>query len=310
MSVRLPMLSALAPAVALVLLVTPARAQEPREKLDALIRDLNTLIDKGAQRNLADPWYLDELRGLSRRYSETWPRLLMDHTFDSQSGTPNAPWRVRQGRMQVDWTRGLRSQVETAATHPAQDSSRPSDEEVVREIVGGLLGQALGTQERGRNRPQQQAAERPDPSKPALAVADLSITNAFRLKAEISGRDMPGAEDGGLELGVFQPSNAGYRLVLKPAGGGGNRGQVDLIAVSGRGSARLIDSARIEVPILKDQAVTLVWSRNPGGRTTISINDSRVISVDDRTFNDPFSGVMVVNTGGDWAVKWMILHGT
>ncbi|SDE39111.1 hypothetical protein [Rhodospira trueperi] len=306
MPVRLPVLSALAPAVALVLLVTPAEAQGPQEKLDALIRDLNSLIDKGAQRNLADPWYLDELRGLSGRYGETWPRVLMDHTFDSQSGTPDAPWRVRQGAMQVDWTRGLRSQVETAAARPAQDSSRPSDEEVVREIVGGLLGQALGA---GQSRSQQQDANQPDPTQPALAVADLSITNAFRLKAEISGRDMPGAADGGLELGVYQPGNAGYRLVLQPAESG-RRGRIDLIAVSGRGSARLLDSAEIDAPFLKDEAISLVWARHPGGRTSVSVNDTRVMNVEDRSFNDPFAGVMIVNTGGDWAVKWMTIHGT
>ncbi|MBB4285373.1 hypothetical protein [Roseospira goensis] len=305
---RLAPAAVVAPALAAALVVAlsapPALAQSAQERLDALLGELNALIDQGRARSLADPWFLDDLAALTTRYGETWPRVLMNHTFESQSGTPKPPWQVRQGRMQVDWTRGLRSRVEIPATEPGQPSSGGArNEDVVGAIVGTILEEALGT------RRSQPAAPAVDPTAPALAVADVRVTNAFRIEVEMSGRAVPRAGDGGFEVGVFQPSNAGYRLVLTP-NADGQGGRLNLLAVSSRGSARVVDGAAVTVPLLGDDPFTLVWSRRPDGRTTVAINGTDLGTTQDRTFGDPFSGVMIVNTGGDWAVRRITIHGT
>jgi hypothetical protein len=289
--------------IAALLVAPPALAQSAQEKLDALIGELNAMVDQGRARSLADPWFLDDLAALAARYGQTWPRVILDHTFDSQSGTPKAPWRVQQGRMQVDWTRGLRSRVDIAEPRAGQPSAGARDEDVVGAIVGTILDEALGT------RRSQPAAPAVDPTAPALAVADIAVTNAFRIEVEISGRAVPRAAQGGFELGVFQPSNAGYRLVITP-NADGQGGRVDLLAVSSRGSARVIDGTTVTVPLLSDAPFTLVWARRPDGRTTVSVNGTDLGTTADRSFNDPFSGVMIVNTGGDWAVRRMTIHGT
>ena len=118
----------------------PLAAQTGDDKLKTLLQDLDALIEKGEAQKLADPWFLQDLRGLSARYGEVWPVVLMDHRFDSKGTLPKAPWEVRQGQMKMDWSRGLRSRVEVASA--GQTGAAKSDEEVMGEIVGSLLGQA------------------------------------------------------------------------------------------------------------------------------------------------------------------------
>ena len=281
----------------LLLACTPsAWAQSGQDDMQDLLKDLDALIEKGASERLADPWFLDDLRALSNRYGETWPVVLMDHRFDSQGSLPKAPWEVRQGDMKMDWSRGLRSRVE-----PRQEAAGKSDEEVVGEIIGGLLGQALGTG-------QGSGAPAADPSEPALALAPLAISNAFRLDAEVTARALAGSREGAFELGVYQNGNAGYRLVLEPQADGGSL--LSLLAVSSRGSTRVIESATLRQDLLNDSPFTLTWTRSPNGAMGAALNEEALFSTSDNSFRDAFSGVMIGNRGGDYAVRWLTLRGT
>ncbi|MEJ2015184.1 MAG: hypothetical protein P8X61_06105 [Limibacillus sp.] len=174
--------------------VAPAQAQKADDGMQDLLRDLDALIERGEREGLADPWFLDDLRSLSARYGQTWPVVLLDHRFDSQGSSPKAPWAVRQGNMKMDWSRGLRSQVERSS-----GNAQKSDEELVGEIVGGLLGQALGTQSNQTNNA--------DPSEPALALAELGVTNAFQIETTMSARPLAGTDGGGMDIGVYQGAN-------------------------------------------------------------------------------------------------------
>ena len=280
-----------------LLLVTPLAAQTDDDKLKSLLQDLDALIEKGAAQKLADPWFLQDLRGLSARYGEVWPVVLMNHQFDSKGALPKAPWQVRQGEMRMDWSRGLRSRVEAASAGAAK-----TDKEVMGEIVGSLLGQALGT--RGT-----QGGQRPvDPTTPALAEAALAVTNAFQLQAEISQRSIPGADRGGLELGVTQAGRAGYRLVMVPKPETG--AVFTLIAVSARGSQRVVDSADYAEAIAEDQPYRLTLSRRPDGVMSAAIGDHELFAASDQSFRSAFDGLLIANRGGDYAVKSLTLRGT
>lgn len=293
-------LKAGATGLALVLLLAgPAGAQTSDDKLKSLLEELNALIDKGAKQNLADPWYLQDLRALSNRYGETWPVVLLDHTFDSRSSEPKAPWEIRQGQMKMDWSRGLRSRVEVAGT--SQSGGKKSDKELAGEIIGGILGQALGTKG-------SQSSQTVDPTIPALAIAPVAVTNAFQLKAEVTVRRMPGDDQGGLELGVYQGTNAGYRLLLTPKAGAG--AVVKLLAVSSRGTTRLVDSAETSEALPEDQPFTLTLSRRPDGTMAAALGETELFSVADQSFKSPFDGVLIANRAGDYAVRTMTVRGT
>jgi hypothetical protein len=281
----------------LVLLSAPAAAQSEDEKLEQLLEELDALIDKGEKQNLADPWFLQELEALSSRYGEVWPVVLFDHRFDSKGSLPKAPWEVRQGQMKMDWSRGLRSRVEVAPT--AQAGSK-SDKEVVGEIIGGLLGQALGS------KGGQTATA--DPTTPALALAPVAVSNAFQLQAEVTARAMPGDDTGGLELGVYQGSNAGYRLLLTPKAEAG--AVVKLLAVSSRGTSRLVASGEAAELPADDLPFTLTLSRRPDGAMTAALGEQQLFAANDQSFKTGFDGVLIANRAGDYAVKWMTVRGT
>lgn len=271
----------------------PLAAQTSDDKLRSLLQELDALIKKGETQNLADPWFLQDLRALSERYGQTWPVVILDHKFDSRDSLPRAPWEVRRGQMRMDWSRGLRSRVEVSSTAKAR-----SDEDVAKEIIGGILSQALGGQ-------QTQSA---DPAEPALALAPVAVSNAFQMTAEITGRALPGAEKGGLELGVYQSGNAGYRLLLAPRAEGG--ATVTLLAVSSRGTTRVIDSAATTANLVDDTPVKVTLSRRQNGLMSAAVGDQELFSTSDQSFRDAFGGALIANRGGDYAVKWMTIRGT
>jgi hypothetical protein len=293
---------AAAAATALLLLAAPAAAQSDDAKLKSLLQELDSLIDKGEAQNLADPWFLQDLRALSARYGQTWPVVLLDHRFDSKGSLPKAPWEVRQGEMKMDWSRGLRSRVEAKTAATAK-----SDEERVGELVGSLLGRALG----GKDSEDSRTAA-PDPTTPALAVAEIPVSNAFQMTAEITRRALAGDTQGGLELGVIQSGNAGYRLVLVPHGETGAEGgaTATLYAVSARGTQRVVDSAETTEAIPDDQPFEVTLARRPNGQMSAALDGQELISASDRSFNDPFTGLLIANRGGDYAVRQMTVRGT
>lgn len=295
-------LKAAAGGAALLLLLTappavqPASAQTDEEKLKSLLEELDTLIDKGEAQNLADPWFLQDLRALSDRYGQTWPVVLLDHRFDSKSSQPKAPWEVRKGEMKMDWSRGLRSRVEAKA-----GQKKMSDEELVGEIVGGLLGKALGGKD-------SRSSQTVDPSTPALAIAELPVSNAFQMTAEITTRAMAGDTNGAFEMGVLQTGNSGYRLVLTPKAD--RSALVTLYAVSQRGTERVVESADYTTAIADDAPLEITLARRPGGQMSAAIGDEELFSASDRSFNDPFTAVLLANRGGDYAVRQLTLRGT
>lgn len=284
-------------AALLLLLTAPLAAQSDEDKLKSLLQELDSLIDKGESQNLADPWFLQDLRALSERYGETWPVVLLDHRFDSRSTLPKAPWQVHQGDMKMDWSRGLRSRVEAKAV----EAKAKSDDELAREMIGSILGKALGGKD-------SQPATTPDPTEPALAEAEIAVSNAFQMRAEITARAMPGADEGAFELGVYQTGGAGYRLILQPKAEAG--AVITLVAVSARGSRRVIDSADYEEVTADDAPLTLTLARRPNGLMSAALDETELFSASDKSFNDPFQGALIANRGGDYAIKWMTIRGT
>ncbi len=279
--------------VLLAMTAAPLAAQTGDDKLKSLLQELDALIKKGETQNLADPWYLQDLRALADRYGQTWPVVILDHKFDSRDSLPQAPWEVRRGQIRMDWSRGLRSRVEISSAAKAK-----SDEDVAKEIIGGILSQALGGQQ----------TKSADPTEPALALAPIAVSNAFQMTAEITGRALPGAEKGGLELGVYQSGNAGYRLLLVPRAEGGAK--VTLLAVSARGTTRVVDSAATTANLGDDTPVKVTLARRPSGLMSAAVGDQELFATSDQSFRDTFGGALIANRGGDYAVRWMTIRGT
>lgn len=293
----------------LALLAGPAQAQGEDPRLDALIDELNTLLERGERDRLIDPWFLRDLRAALDRYDWPWRRELFSDDFSGQGPGPEAPWQVTRGEMLLDWRHGLRSVVEPAEAEP-QTSGRNGGSgqgDAAQQLLGAILQQAL----RPRNG-EADTATQTAPAKDDVAAAQAAtpITNAFAIEAELTMRPLARGRADGFELGPYQGANAraGYRLSYV-VGAEGAGGEFRLLSLSPRGGVTTLEVGRETVDLIDGATHRLVWTRDRDGRMVVSVDDREVLRVLDRGFRDPFDGFALVNRGGDLALRRIRIDG-
>ena len=82
-----------------------------------------------------------------------------------------------------------------------------------------------------------------------------------------------------------------------------------LLRLSSRGgtSTTELDDKRLK---LEDGKVHVIeWTRNRRGHMVVRVDGDEVINVTDRGFPDPFDGVALVNSGGDYALRSITIDG-
>lgn len=297
-----------------------AAAAQPtsNDTLDRLIDELNALLDKGERERLADPRYLRELRDSVGKYHYPWRRELLHDDFAGQGPTPGAPWRVTEGEFVVDWRYGLRSVVEPKAmpqAAPVQESQQPpapsSTEDATKALLGAILQGAIGSQQ-SRSEPEQQSAPEPTPEPTpdkAIVEAEVPITNAFALEIDLTARSLSVSAPQHLQLGPYQgrgETRAGYRLILNPQSTPG----VILLSISSSGGSAVIETYQGELGFADNQPHKLSWTRDTGGSMLVSLDGTDLLSTKDRRFQDPFDGLIVINGGGDYALREIKIEGT
>ena len=294
---RGPLLLALSLAVA-----PPALAQDgdDQQRLDALLGDLRQLIERGEEKREADPWFLEDMKALVRKYDWPWQVTLYDQSF-LEVGSNNLPpgWTPLQGRYRMEPNFGYRTLVESK---PGQQQR--SNEELVGELVGNILSQALN---KGNNNSSSQDA---GPYTPAQAVTERTVTNAFALTFKMSLRPVQNTQ-GRVGVGPYQgePGGGGYRLFYLTGSQLGER-SFELVRRSSRGTVSTIEFYDGDLNLEDGQVHEYVWTRDRDGNMTVSVDGQQIMAVTDRSFADPFDGITFVNTGGDAAVSYMKIEGT
>lgn len=295
---------ALAVAVLATGLAAPAMAQnsEDQPRIDALIGELRTLIERGEEKREADPWFLQDLRALVRKYDWPWQNVVYDQSF-LEVGNDNLPpgWNPIQGRYRMEPNAGYRTMVET---RPEQRGQR-SSEEVVGALVGTLLSKALN-----KNGSSDNATASQSRYTTALAATEnAAVSNAFALTVRLSIRSMQNTL-GRVGFGPYQgeATGGGYRLYYLTGSAPGER-RFELIRRSSRGTVSTIEFYQGDLGIEDGQEHELLWTRDREGNMTVSLDGTQILSANDRSFGDPFDGVVFVNTGGDAAVSYMKIEG-
>lgn len=298
---------ALALGLFLVAVFAPVQAQSDDPRLDSLIDELNTLLERGERDRLIDPWFLRDLRAALDRYDWPWRRELLFDDFSGQGPGPDAPWRVTRGEMLLDWRHGLRSVVEFAASAPqaADRDDRARQGDAAQQLLGAILQQAL----RPRNG-DAEADTAPAKNDAAAAQAVTPITNAFAIAVEFSMRPLARGRADGFELGPYQGADAraGYRLSYA-VDAEGTGGEFRLLSLSPRGGVATLETGRETVDLVDGAPHRLVWTRDRDGSMTVSMDDREILRVRDRGFRDPFDGLVLVNRGGDLALRSIRIEG-
>ncbi len=282
----------------------PATADK---KLQSLVKELRGELDRGERERLIDPWYLRDLRNLLGRYENPWNKRLFSDDFSGRGPQPDPLWQVTAGEFLIDWRYGLRSVVEASAPEPQRAETKSSDKQAMKLLFGQFLQQALRGQKGG------QSAEEPPPSGPgfATAIAPVKVTNAFALRVDLTSRIVPGVPEARLEFGPYQgaDASAGYRLAYSPGPTGGAP-SLALLRLSSRGGISTIELYDQPLELEDGNSHVIEWTRDGRGHMVVRVDGTEVINVTDRSFRDPFDGVALVNSGGDYALRSITVDGT
>ncbi len=165
-------------------------------------------------------------------------------------------------------------------------------------ILGAILGEVLKDKSAGGG-----GAASPGSSSRAVIYTRAGITNASAL-----GVDFWVSEStGGLEVGVYQRryDGPGYHLRINLSG----RPPAELTRASVRGRG-VVDSYSQPVELKDGKPHRIDWTRASDGRMAVSVDGKAVMKGADRSFCDPWDGVVLVNHGGDFTTQRITVDGT
>ncbi|MEE9139789.1 MAG: peptidoglycan-binding protein [Alphaproteobacteria bacterium] len=263
----------------------PGEADRTQELVDELLR----LVETGERRHAAQPWLLRDLRALGERYHWPWRAELLRDDFRDGDFTANPTWTVAAGRFGVDFNVGLR----TVVTPPPATAARREPEDLGARILGTILERVI--------QPEGREARTPAPDYAEIHVA-RAIPNAFALHAELTSR----AGAGRLEIGPYQGESrtVGYRLVYTPGAEPG----LALVRLSSYGSG-VIEAHQRRVELEDRRAHTILWTRDETGTMVVVLDGEEVIRATDRGVMGAFDGLTVLNRGGDYGLREIVLYG-
>ncbi len=302
-------------AIGLALLVTaaaPASAQQSRysqwsdpsapsadNRLQGFIDRLNKLIDEGEKARAADPNFLRDLRDLAGGFERPWRRQILSDAFIDGDYTRDPSWTVLSGKYWVERGWGLRSAVKPGAESNTTETQPATNEKKAAQLFGAILNQALGGGSQGS-----QGGTTQDAPAAAIIHAPTAITNAFALEMDFSSWSAEGQFQVALYQGRFQgDASPGYRLTYRPGG------TLQIDRVSSRGTS-VVERATKAMPLEDKKIHRIQWLRYADGRMSVSVNGTEVLTTADRGFRDAFSGLALINSGGDYIIKTVAVSGT
>lgn len=257
----------------------------------ALVDGLRALIAQAERERTADYRFLQQLRALAGDYDQPWRVPLLDEHFSDGDYTRAPTWTVAGGRFGVDATYGLRNRF----TPPASLNLGSGDGgNAALQLFGAVLGELANQQSGGSGRAR--VAE----IHTALVIADqFSVELRFGVLSKAT-------EGGGIEFGPSRGSrrDTGYRLTYTQ----GKRPTLALLRVSPAGSSII---ARADLPKgLEDGNYhRLLWRRAAHGVMTVLLDGVTVMNATDRGNTQPFDSFTLINKGGDYSFKDVVILG-
>lgn len=273
----------------------PPDGETGETRLQSMIERLGRLVDAAERARAADPNFLRDLRALARDYATAGPATGFRDDFADGDFSRDPVWTVSAGKYWVERGWGLRSAVDpSAATGEAQELS---EKQRAARLFGAILNQALGGKQGGDRETATGAGAA------AVINADAAIANAFRLGIEMSSWSAAGRIEFALYQGRFEGAGSpGYRLAYQPGGG------FELLRVSNRGTV-VVERGAGAHPLENKKVHRIEWTRMADGRMRVSVDGGAVIDAVDQGFRDAFSGIALINRGGDYIVKGIEIVG-
>ena len=262
--------------------------------ISKLVDELDALIDEASRARAANPVFLQDLRALAKKYGDIyrtpWPRRVFSEDFQDGNFSYDPVWTVKSGEYRIEKGWGLRSVAVAAATRQNTRQQSNESDDPAAALLGALLQSALGGKTQNRQQPTKTAP------KPAASViyTTANIGNAFDLTTTISSWRSAGR----FSLGPYQGGRQrmGYRLAYTPGK------PMELLRLTCRG-ASIVDTSSRPINLEDKKIHTLRWTRDAQGHMQILLDNQAIIDTPDRSFQDPFTGLVIRNNGSDVIVK-------
>ena len=266
-----------------------------------MVDELNKMVSEAERDKAAAPAFLHDLRALTRRYDVPWRIDLVNETFSDGDFTTNPTWRTTSGRWWVEKNFGLRAAFVDSTPQTNNSSQHNSNDDIGKQLFGAILNQALGGNQQKSNSGSSKPAKKS--AKQAAIHLDRAITNAFSAQIEFTSW----RNEGSFEVVLFQGSarSSGYRLFYRA----GKSNGLELVR-SSRYGTNAIQTYAQALNLEDKRTHILVWTRDRAGDMTVSVDDKKLMTVRDQSFNDPFNGISLVNHGGDYIIGKVAIKGT
>jgi hypothetical protein len=284
--------------VIMLLIALPVSAQQPysscsnpeasNKTLRELVNELNSLVGKAEKARAADVVFLRDLRNLIRNYGTSLQSTVLIDNFADGNFNINPVWTVSEGSYWVEKDWGLRSSVTAQIQSISiQQTTKTDSKDVALAILGKILKKAT-------NNSGETTTSSSVPPQSATIHSQVTISNAFSIEFELSSWQPKGR----LDIGPYQGSNAnsGYRLSYTPGGA------MALIRVTPKGSS-IIQQSTSNIPLEDKKTHTVTWTRSKNARMSVTVDAKPILNFTDREFSDPFQGVSISNSGGDYIIK-------
>ncbi|MFE0755727.1 hypothetical protein ACFW16_17335 [Inquilinus sp. NPDC058860] len=261
--------------------------QQDRSK--ALLDDLSRMVGQAERDKAASPDFIADLKGLVQRYSAS--------TAPAEPPVPAQPPAAS-------------TQPPAAAPAPAPAPATPaqpaslagtrvfSDDFSDGNYTANPAWTSLqGTWSVDRNglHSDTKAANGQQGGVAAIALQQ-GLKNNFGLEFELT--DI--ANQGQFEIRVYQGTSkdSGYRLVYLPS-----NSPVFALYRAGRSGITQVAQTTNTAPLRRGDRTRLTWTRDAAGRMVVALDGKTVIEASDNGFRDGWNGVMLVNFGGDFALR-------
>ena len=272
-----------------------------------LLTNLRNLADQAEHDKTASPIFLADLRAMTAAYEDRmrWPRKLLYDDFHDGETASNPAWTVITGDWRVDnrgGTPALISRVRNNGRYgqnngqTGQGSNSGNSADQLANALNALMGQQNG---QGQNQGQQNQQNRDGP---ATIVAPVAISDQFFVRLVMTSR----GGDGEFNFGPYAGRHAenSYQLTYAPGAANG----LTLSRVSDRGS-QVLGMSRGPIRLEDNQSHLLEWKRGPGGKMIVTLDGRTVIEASDVQMRKPFTGFLMVNSGGTYAVQSVSIDG-
>ena len=283
-----------------------------------LLSNLRELTDQAEHDKTASPIFLADLRAMTGAYEDRirWPRKLLYDDFHDGETASNPAWTVITGDWRVENRSGspaLFSRVRGNGQYGqnngqygqnngqyGQNNGQGSNSGNSADQLANALNALMGSQNgQGQYQGQQGQQNRDGP---ATIVTPVGISDQFFVRLAMTSKGGNGPFNFGPYAGRHAENS--YQLTYAP---GAPNGLV-LSRVSDRGS-QVLGMSRGPIRLEDNQSHLLEWRRGPGGKMIVALDGRTVIEATDIVIRRPFTGFVMVNSGGNYAIQSVSING-